>query len=249
MHRIAKRIGRGRRFISLLSIAAAGMLVSLAAQAQDLVCGPQVKEEIAKALAGFYDASAGQPSEEKRLAFEADLYAKYRYCASSVGTSAPKAPPKTGLAVTDPIYAAARQCGANVSYLGSTYFEEMSCCGYDPQRRQFACPVKIKQVVGFGAAPLPGSREYVLNCVASPAGAFAPVGVDSVHLANALGGQQPSWQFAVVAAANQNLPLVQPMNGVARKARSILSWALQPTDCNYRPIWGVVLDYVIRLDQ
>ena len=64
--------------------------------------------------------------------------------------------------------AAARQCGAKVSYVGSLYYEEMPCCGYDPQRRAFACPVKIKQNFGFGASPLPGSREYVLHCVAIP---------------------------------------------------------------------------------
>ena len=55
-------------------------------------------------------------------------------------------------------------------HLGSLFFEEMSCCGYDPQRRQFACPVKINQPFGFGAAPLPGSREHVLHCVRMPPG-------------------------------------------------------------------------------
>jgi hypothetical protein len=45
------------------------------------------------------------------------------------------------------------------------------------------------------------------------------------------------------------LNLVQPMNGAPRRARSILSWNLRPTGCDYRPIWGNVLDYNIRLDQ
>jgi len=40
-----------------------------------------------------------------------------------------------------------------------------------------------------------------------------------------------------------------PMNGATRRARSILSWALRPTDCNYTPIWGNALNYRIRLDQ
>ena len=39
------------------------------------------------------------------------------------------------------------------------------------------------------------------------------------------------------------------MNGPTRKARSILSWALPPTNCNYTPIWGNALNYRIRLDQ
>ena len=74
-----------------------------------------------------------------------------------------------------------------VSNLGSLFYEEMSCSGYDPQRRQFASPIKIKQTFGFGGAPLPGSREHVLHCVADAGGMLVPVGRDSVHLANAIG--------------------------------------------------------------
>jgi len=144
---------------------------------------------------------------------------------------------------------AARECGAIVSNLGSLFFEEMSCAGYDPQRRQFAAPVKIKQTIGFGGAPLPGSREYVLHCVADAAGVLQPVGRDSVHLANALPGNNPTWQFAVITNAKENLQTIQPMNNQTRTARSILSWALPPTGCNYTPIWGNALNYRIRLDQ
>jgi hypothetical protein len=53
----------------------------------------------------------------------------------------------------------------------------------------------------------------------------------------------------VIAAANRNLQLVQPMNGATRRARSILSWALPPTSCAFQPIWGNAVNYRIRLDQ
>jgi hypothetical protein len=203
------------------------------ALAQDQTyCGPEVKEEVAKTLADVEGAS-----EAAQLKVEAELYAKYQTCAKDAAFA-----PST-------FYQAARECGASVSNLGSLYYEEMSCCGYDPQRRQFACPVKIKQTFGFGGAPLPGSREHVLHCVADSSGTLVPVGRDSVHLANAIGAQAPTWQFAVVAAANQNLQTVQPMDGQTRRARSILSWALTPTNCNYTPIWGNALNYRIRLDQ
>jgi hypothetical protein len=135
-----------------------------------------------------------------------------------------------------------------VSNLGSIFYEEMPCVGYDPQRRQFASPIKIKQAFGFGATPLPGSREYVLTCVADPTGTLRPVALDSVHLSDAP-GKNPSWQFAVIAAANHNLGLVQPMNGANRRARSILSWNFQPTGCDFVPIWGNAVNYRIRLDQ
>lgn len=215
---------------------ALGLLLGLcatAAQAQSTtVCGSQVKEEVAKML-------SSATTEDAQLKLQAELYDKYKSCAQDAQY----------VAATDTFHVAARQCGAKVSFLGSTYYEEMSCCGYDPQRRTFACPVKIKQGFGFGGAPLPGSREYVLHCVMDAGGTFRPVGDDSVHLANVINAVQPTWQFAVVANAINHLHLVQPMNGGTRAARAILSWGFRPTGCNYQPIWGNVLDYRIRLDQ
>lgn len=216
----------------LLAVITFGVIgFSITAEAAP-VCGPEIKETIAKTLSA---ADATSPAE--KLKVEATLYQQYSYCMADAGlvTSA------------DPLIGGVRQCNAKLSALGSTYFEEMACCGYDPQRRTFACPVKVKQGFGFGGTPLPGSREYVLNCVADTAGVFQPVGVDSVHLSNST--LVPTWQFAVVANANNNLHLVQPMNGATRTARSILSWNFQPTNCNYRPIWGNSIDYRIRLDQ
>jgi hypothetical protein len=196
-------------------------------------CGPEVKAQVAQALANLKDAP-----EADQVSAEADIYVKYQGCAQDT-----KLIPNVGFRT------AARECGAAVPYVGSLFFEEMPCCGYDPQRRTFACPVKIKQTFGFGPAPLPGSREYVLHCVADSAGVWQPVGQDSVHLADAIKGQDPTWQFAVTANAIWNLHTVYPMSGETRKARSILSWGLRPTGCEYRPIWGNVLDYAIRLDQ
>ena len=200
------------------------------AYAQTTTCGPEVKEEALASLAALVDVD-----DLQKVAREAELYKKYSFCLPASQT------------VPSALVAAARQCGATVSQLGSIFFEEISCAGYDPQRRQFAVPVKIKQQFGFGGSPLPGSREYVLNCVADPAGVFRPVGVDSVHLSNS--AVAPSWQFAVIAAAHQNLWLVQPMNGATRRARSILSWGFQPTGCNFQPVWGNAVNYRIRLDQ
>jgi hypothetical protein len=193
-----------------------------------------VKAEVAKAIQG-----AALLSQAEQLKIEAALYDKYKVCATIDAANLPK---------SDPFHVAANQCGARVSYVGSIFYEEMPCCGYDPQRRTFACPVKVKQSFGFAASPLPGSREFTLHCVADAQGVYHPVGNDSVHLSDSP-KLAPSWQFAVVANANDNLQLVQPMNQQARRARSILSWNLRPTDCNYQPIWGNVIDYQVRLDQ
>ena len=196
------------------------------------VCGPEVKAEVAKALSAVDGAD-----DDTRARTESELYAKYQYCAQDSAQ------------VSASFLAAARECGAIVSNLGSIFYEEMSCAGYDPQRRQFAAPIKIKQTFGYGGAPLPGSREYVLHCVADPFGNLREVGRDSVHLADALAGNFPTWQFAVIADANINLALVQPMNNQTRRVRSILSWGFPPNGCNFQPIWGNALNYRIRLDQ
>ena len=230
------RGARSRTAITLVALGSAFALASpLPAFAQTKTyCGPEVKEEVVHALAAVAAAS-----DADKLAVEAQLYEKFKGCTQDAQL----------VAATSSFHLAARQCGAAVSNLGSIFYEEMSCCGYDPQRRQFACPVKIKQTFGFGPAPLPGSREHVLHCVADAAGVLVPVGHDSVHLANALPGQAPTWQFAVIAAANQNLHTVQPMNGQTRRARSILSWQIPPNSCDFQPIWGNALNYRIRLDQ
>ncbi|MEW5249691.1 hypothetical protein [Microbulbifer discodermiae] len=195
------------------------------------ICGPEVREEVALELENI----ANLPVDDK-LDAELALYQTYAYCANETID-------------TSDFVTAANQCGASVSQLGSLFYEEMSCCGYDPQRRQFGCPVKVKQRFGFGGAPLPGSREYVLHCVRNTNGSLVPVGDDSVHLANEIYGTNPSWQFAVIANANDNLNTVYPMNGQTRNARSILSWGFRPTSCNFLPIWGNALNYKIRLDQ
>jgi hypothetical protein len=227
--------GRVRvRATHLVVAAAAVVAVSLptAALAQtSTVCGPEVKEEVVKALTAAADAGVDQLSVEK------ELYAKYQFCVQDAQF------------VPASFFAAARECGAAVSNLGSLFYEELPCAGYDPQRRQFAAPVKIKQTFGFGPAPLPGSREHVLHCVADASGILRPVGHDSVHLADAIAGQFPTWQFAVITNANENLQTVFPLDGTTRRARSILSWEFTPTDCNFQPIWGNALNYRIRLDQ
>jgi len=221
------RVRATRIVLAVASLVAVSIPTS--AMAQSAICGPEIKQQVADALAKATD-------DASKFALEKELYAKYQFC---IGDSQ---------SVPPTFFAAARECGAAVSNLGSLLFEEMSCSGYDPQRRQFASPIKIKQPFGFGGAPLPGSREYVLHCVADGAGVLKPVGRDSVHLSDSPNGA-PTWQFATIVSATENLYTVYPMDGATRRAKSILSWNLRPTDCNYTPIWGNALNYRIRLDQ
>jgi len=219
------------RTLLVAGLAVLGLYPSVVSAQTATVCGTDVKEAIVRRLASVESASDAQ-----KAAVYDEIYKQYSYCAHSKS-------------VSSLFFSAAQECGAAVSNLGSLFYEEMSCVGYDPQRRQFAAPVKIKQTFGFGGTPLPGSREYVLHCVADAAGVLQPVGRDSVHVSNALPGNAPAWQFAVITNANENLQTIQPMNNTTRRAKSILSWQLPPTNCNYTPIWGNALNYRIRLDQ
>lgn len=224
--------------------------VAGAAQAQSAApCGDDIKAEVAAKLAEIYPNSNGEQAIDptpQQLEMEQQLYNSYAgKCAVLTASGAPISPTYLPGA---PYFNSIRQCAAAVTYVGSLFYEEMSCCGYDPQKRSFACPVRIKRQFGYGASPFPGSFEYVLNCVADAAGVYQPVALNRVHLSdNNLA--PPSWQFAVIAPAQTHLNLVNPLNQATRRARSILSWGLMPTGCNYQPIWGNTLEYRIRLDQ
>lgn len=221
----------------LLAITLPFLLVtpfSVHAQTESL-CDLDVKAEVAEALSKInMSKKMTGVSQKKKLAAEAKLYKKFEYCAED----------SKKVAEDDPFLEAAKQCGADVSKIGSLHYEEMSCCGYDPQKRQFGCPVKIKQTFGYGAPSFPGSYEHVLHCVANANGQFVPVGHGSVHLADEVYGERPNWQFAVITKADLNMPL----DGSTQRARSILSWGFRPTSCDFKPIWGNTLDYNIRLD-
>ena len=136
-------------------------------------------------------------------------------------------------------------CGRLV-YAGDLHFERLRCCGYEPQKKLFNCPVEIEHPTGFGAFPVPGSYEYVLTCIELD-GAWKAVALDRVHLADAVSGKPP-WYTAVTAEARNPLESM-PLDGRALEARSILSWNLSPgNNCDYQPIWGNTIEYRIRLD-
>jgi hypothetical protein len=213
--------------LSLLATFAQPMLAS----AQP-VCGDDVKAAIAKALAAESSNDTADPLDSQPSALEASLYEKYAYCAAD--------------AAFDPSADSSEQYCGKLHYRGSTLYERMPCCGYDPQALEFACPVEIRQRFGFGKAQFPGSREHVLTCVDLGAG-FQPVARNSVHLADEMYGLRPNWMFAVITTAREQLGSVS-LKSETFPARSILSWELKPDSCDYKPIWGNVIDYAIRLD-
>lgn len=216
-----------RRLVAAGSLAAGLALLAPTQMTQaGTRCGPEVKQALAQELA----VSASLP-DMARLQFETDLHANYADCAMD----------REGL--TKELVIAASQCNAEIGYAGNLTYGDLSCCGYDPAHRTFSCPVRIKQRFNLNPSPAP-VRVHVLNCVADNDGVMHSVGHSTVHLTDSHGAS--TWTL-VVAQASQNLNLIQAAPGTSRRARSILSLGLTPTDCEFRPIWGNWLDYPIHL--
>jgi hypothetical protein len=195
------------------------------------ICGDKVKAEVAKLLST--DVIQKDPTSKDAILYEAKVYEKYSFCLKDAQDIKAL-----------PIATKETYCGS-LTYLGNTSYEKMRCCGYDPQKKVFGCPVEVLLPWGFGPAPFPGSFENVLTCVDFGFG-FEPVANDRVHLADAVSGK-PIWNFAVLAKASGKLTEL-PLKGQTYSARSILSWGFYPSSCDFKPYWGDVIDYQIRLD-
>lgn len=145
---------------------------------------------------------------------------------------------------------------------GSVFYEAIKACGFYPQESRLACVIDIKQPVGYGG-PVGsfGSFEYVHFCIDwDNDGAFTAgesVGSGIVHMHDEVIQAQPPWQYAVyrnidppggLRTSNTGAMTNTTSNATTRKARAILSWSAAPTDCNYSPVWGNIIDFQIRLD-
>ena len=132
---------------------------------------------------------------------------------------------------------------------GSVFYEALTSCGYQPQRKELTCPIEIRQTFGFGGVPAlqpAGSYEYVLFCIDTPAG-LTPVNTNGVHVHDESFGVSPFWYTSAVVPADAAL-FTRPLLGQTMRGRAILSWAVPPANCNAVPIWGNQADFKIRLD-
>jgi hypothetical protein len=194
------------------------------------VCGEDVKLQVAKVLSQYQD-----PTSPEALEAQQALYKEFAYCLQDADPNG-----KAALRLRD------RACG-KVPFVGSLYWEQMPCCGYDPQATRFACPIEILQHTGYGAAQFPGSYEHVLVCVDYGSG-LVPVARDSVHLADDISGTNPIWNFAALPEVSDEKFLSLHFDSKAYRARAILSWSIAPASCKEPPIWGHAVDFKIRLD-
>jgi len=220
------RTTRSRMGVSVLLLWAA--MASGAAAQQ--VCGNEAKQQVAKVLSQYND-----PVSPEALKAQQELYGQFEYCLNQA--------PNDGAAAKR---LSERACG-RVPFVGSLAWEQMPCCGYDPQEQRFACPIEILQSTGYGAPQFPGSYEHVLVCVNYGAG-LEPVARDWVHLADNVSAAGPNWNFAALPEVFNEKFLALHFDSKTYPARAILAWNIAPQSCKQVPIWGHAVDFKIRLD-
>lgn len=229
--------GRRTSLLTLFGAALLSLPLIASAQEEQPICGPEIKEEIAKLLAD--DPAQKDPFSKEASVLQNKIYEKYSYCIPH-GTHPP---------VED------GYCGTGFGF-GSLAYERMPCCGYNPQHKEFACSIEILRRFGFGSfGPDPlGSYENVRICVdLDDNGSFEEVARGSVHVTNEIWGRNPPWYFAAFADTRlraYDVLASMPLNGRTLRARSLLAWNAAPPGCNEQrpPIWGNALEYQIRLD-
>jgi hypothetical protein len=131
----------------------------------------------------------------------------------------------------------------------NTSYERLNSCGYHPQAEMIACDVEIRQYGGYGGSPW-GSFEYVRFCLdwdINDTWDFSTLGF--VHVTDNIAPRPtPGW-YQLAYATTFAAPAVCTNNdGRQMRARAILSWALPPPDCNFRPYWGNIIDSTVRRD-
>jgi hypothetical protein len=144
----------------------------------------------------------------------------------------------------------------------NVFFEEIRACGFYPQETRLECIIDVKQNFGYGGpVGSTGTIENVLFCVDyNNNGTYdqsESVGEGSVAIHDESAGSQPRWQYAVyrdfdprggLRTTNDGASTTTKTAGPTLRARAILSWFVEPTDCNYNPFWGNVVNFRIRFD-
>lgn len=134
----------------------------------------------------------------------------------------------------------------------STQYEELTGCGYHPQRRELACVVELKKTSGYGGTPpypaQMGSFEWVKFCVYYPG--WEAVNTSAVHVHDKPSfAMSPPYHYGVIVQANPRLHQAL-VNGQTLWARAALSWGSPPPAVSWcsQGNWGNAIWLKIKLD-
>jgi hypothetical protein len=136
---------------------------------------------------------------------------------------------------------------------GDTTYEELTCVGYNPDRKLLEAVVQVKLPTGYNGdlCTPPGSFEYVGFFVDTGSGfqnaGLAAINVHDIPDANDCAKQQEKpLSYAVSVPYNPPNP-EDCDDAVLPKVRAILSWQTIPTGPNFPITWGNRLERNIQL--
>jgi len=140
-----------------------------------------------------------------------------------------------------------------VNIAGDTFYEQVTCLGFNPGTNVLEAVVQVKQAAGYnGSLCLNGSYEYVRFFVDYGAG-WEDAGVAAIHVHDIPTAsdchKQPEKPLSYAASVQLSPKSNWCFFPVLPKVRAILSWNAIPTagDPGYSPIWGNTLDAQIQI--
>jgi len=129
-------------------------------------------------------------------------------------------------------------------FSGNTTYEELECIGLNPQAERLEAVVNIKRPFGYGTGPCDnGSTEYVRFWVKHGA-VWHDLGTVTFTAYNLAGSAFP-------VSYEVNMPLDEARKFCTNEnlltVRGILSWEQEPTNPNFVPAWGNVMDVTVQI--
>ncbi len=137
--------------------------------------------------------------------------------------------------------------------IGNTFYEELTCIGYNPDANLLEATIQIKRPTGYGGTLCqPGTREYVRFFV-NYGGGWVDAGVVATNVhdlpnANDCAGQ-PNKPLSYVVTQRFDPKRDRCGRPILPQVRAILSWEWMPPvgNENWPPVWGNVLECRIQI--
>jgi hypothetical protein len=135
---------------------------------------------------------------------------------------------------------------------GNTFYEELGCIGFQPERDQLEAVVFLKRASGYsGGVCSGGSQEYVRFYLSFDNGAsWVDQGAESITVYDIPGvTEEKRLEYAVSRRIRSSRLLCKKEQII--KMRAILSWGIMPppNQPNWPPIWGERQDAQIQIGK
>src|SRR5689334_19725543 len=150
-----------------------------------------------------------------------------------------------------------KQISIPIATQSTTFWEELTCVGYNPKARRIEGIVSLKQSSGYsGTVCNPSTKEYVRFFVDFKDGSgFHDVGFTSFNACDISdappGPQHPLMYMTQLSIDDEKYRKLLDCNkAVIPTVRGILSWnSIPPSNPNFVPYYGNVKDVNVQLER